>query len=141
MISSCYVLSIHQLNRNHLKQRAHNELIELLNYTQPSPLRYIPSVITQYITYYSRKRERGKRTTSAGDEDKKIAIGAEPDTLTIMGNLASMYRNQGREKEGVVLRVQVIEVRKQVMGIEYPNTLTSMWFDISLALFQAIKTI
>lgn len=45
-----------------------------------------------------------------------------------MNNLSLIYQDQGRWKEAEELQVQmqVIETRKQVLGLEYPNTLTSM---------------
>ncbi|KAA8643699.1 uncharacterized protein ATNIH1004_010473 [Aspergillus tanneri] len=43
-----------------------------------------------------------------------------------MANLASTYMNQGRWKEAEELGVQVMELRKQVLGPEHPHTLTSM---------------
>ena len=58
---------------------------------------------------------------------RKRVLGQEhPDTLTSMGNLASMYRNQGRRKEAEELEVQVMEAGKRVLGKERPSTLTSM---------------
>ncbi|KAL2812230.1 Tetratricopeptide repeat-domain-containing protein [Aspergillus cavernicola] len=43
-----------------------------------------------------------------------------------MANLASTYWNQGQWKEAEELGIQVLETRKQVLGPEHPNTLTSM---------------
>ncbi|KAB8255448.1 Tetratricopeptide repeat-domain-containing protein [Aspergillus pseudonomiae] len=43
-----------------------------------------------------------------------------------MTNLASTYRHQGRCKEAEELGLQVMELRKQVLGPEHPGTLTSM---------------
>jgi hypothetical protein len=43
-----------------------------------------------------------------------------------MANLASGYRDQGRWEEAEKLEVQVLEVRKEVLGPEHPGTLTSM---------------
>jgi hypothetical protein len=54
-------------------------------------------------------------------------LGKEyPDTLTSMGNLASIYRNQGRWKEAEELQVIELEICSRVLGKEYPDTLTSM---------------
>jgi hypothetical protein len=43
-----------------------------------------------------------------------------------MGNLASTYRNQGRWNEALAeqLEVQVMDLRKKLLGAEHPNTLT-----------------
>jgi hypothetical protein len=43
-----------------------------------------------------------------------------------MGNLASTYRNQGRWKKAEERNVQVMEMRKRVLGQEHPDTLTGM---------------
>ncbi|KAF8541462.1 hypothetical protein BDD12DRAFT_829275 [Trichophaea hybrida] len=43
-----------------------------------------------------------------------------------MGNLASTYSGQGKFGEAEQLEVQVIEVRKRVLGAEHPGTLKSM---------------
>ncbi|KIM93182.1 hypothetical protein OIDMADRAFT_138250 [Oidiodendron maius Zn] len=67
----------------------------------------------------------------------KRELGIEhPSTLTIMNNLASTYqsqanlatifRNQGRWKEAEDLEVQVMEIRKKVLGAEHPDTLRIM---------------
>ncbi|KAF1810813.1 HET-domain-containing protein [Eremomyces bilateralis CBS 781.70] len=54
-------------------------------------------------------------------EEKEL--GADhPSTLTIMANLASTYRNQGRWKEAEELQAE----GKRVLGAEHPDTLTSM---------------
>ena len=49
-----------------------------------------------------------------------------PDTLTSMANLAVTYRNQGRWNEAEQLDIQVMDMRKKVLGAEHPDTLTSM---------------
>jgi hypothetical protein len=43
-----------------------------------------------------------------------------------MANLASTYSNQGRWKEAEELKVQVMEMKKKMLGAEHPSTLTSM---------------
>jgi hypothetical protein len=43
-----------------------------------------------------------------------------------MSNLASMYWNQGRWKEAEDPELQVMEMRKRVLGAEHPDTLISM---------------
>ena len=53
-------------------------------------------------------------------EKRKHLLGEEhPDTLTSMGNLASIYNNQGKWKEVEALEVVVIEKRKHLMGEEH----------------------
>ena len=39
-----------------------------------------------------------------------------PDTLSSIANLASIYLNQGRWKEAEELEVQVMEIRKRMLG-------------------------
>ncbi|KAK5710085.1 hypothetical protein LTR17_019198 [Elasticomyces elasticus] len=43
-----------------------------------------------------------------------------------MADLALTYRNQGRWEEAEELNVQVVEMSKQALGEDHPNTLTSM---------------
>ena len=49
-----------------------------------------------------------------------------PDTLTSMASLASTYWNQGRWNEAEQLELQVMDLRKKVLGAEHPDTLTCM---------------
>jgi len=57
---------------------------------------------------------------------EEVVSVTDPVTLTSMGNLALTYSNQGRWKEAEELDVQVMEMRKMIMGPEHPDTLTSM---------------
>ena len=60
-------------------------------------------------------------------ETAKRVLGVEhPSTLTTMGNLASIYSDQGRWKEAEELKIQVMETSKRVLGVEHPDTLTTM---------------
>jgi hypothetical protein len=43
-----------------------------------------------------------------------------------MANLASTYWNQGKWNEAEQLEVQVMDMRKKLLGAEHPDTLTSM---------------
>ncbi|KAI9867924.1 MAG: hypothetical protein M1813_007746 [Trichoglossum hirsutum] len=43
-----------------------------------------------------------------------------------MGNLASTYLDQGRFEQVETLQVQVLELRRKVLGKEHPATLVSM---------------
>ncbi|MCJ1240826.1 hypothetical protein MMC14_008830, partial [Varicellaria rhodocarpa] len=43
-----------------------------------------------------------------------------------MANLASTYWNQGRWKEAKKLEVQVMDMRKKLLGVKHPLTLNSM---------------
>jgi Tetratricopeptide repeat len=53
-------------------------------------------------------------------------LGEHPGTLTIMANLASTYRDQGRRQEAEELEAQVMETRSRMLGTEHPGTLTVM---------------
>ncbi|KAF2267719.1 TPR-like protein [Lojkania enalia] len=84
---------------------------------------------------YAKEEKMHRRTL----EFRKDMLGDEhPSTLTSMANLASTLwnqgrwkeaeelGNQGRWKEAEELEVQVMEMRKRVLGDEHPDTLTSM---------------
>jgi hypothetical protein len=43
-----------------------------------------------------------------------------------MNNLAGTYETQGRYKEAETLNLQVLEIRKRVLGAEHPDALVSM---------------
>ncbi|KAH7304614.1 kinesin light chain [Stachybotrys elegans] len=69
------------------------------------------------------------RTTCAAylsHANSVLRLSDHPDTLTIMANLASTYRDQGRWEEAEKLFVQVMETRKTKLGEDHPSTLTSM---------------
>ena len=56
-----------------------------------------------------------------------MELGADhADTLGGINNLVSTYLNQGRLEEAEQLFRQIIETRKTTLGIEHPNTLTSI---------------
>ena len=58
---------------------------------------------------------------------RKKALGEKhPSTLASMGNLASVYQEQGRWKEAEELWVQVLEIKKRTIGEEHPSILRSM---------------
>ena len=55
-------------------------------------------------------------------EMRKRVLGQEhPDTLTIIDDLASTYRDQGRWKEAEELEVKVMETSLRVLGQEHPD--------------------
>jgi tetratricopeptide repeat protein len=48
----------------------------------------------------------------------KMVFGAEhPHTIISMGNLASTYKNQRRWNEAEQLQVQVMDMRKKLLGV------------------------
>ncbi|KAL2020104.1 hypothetical protein VTK56DRAFT_8908 [Thermocarpiscus australiensis] len=60
-------------------------------------------------------------------ETYKTKLGPDnPDTLTSIANLASMYRDQGRLEEAEKLQVQVMETSKTTLGADHLHTLTRM---------------
>jgi len=55
-----------------------------------------------------------------------LGVESIPDILTSMTNLAWTYFNRDRWKEAEELEVQVIEMRKRVLGVEHPDILLSI---------------
>jgi hypothetical protein len=49
-----------------------------------------------------------------------------PHTFLSMGNLAHIYGSQGRWNEAEQLEIQVMDMRKKLLGAEHPDTLLSM---------------
>jgi hypothetical protein len=43
-----------------------------------------------------------------------------------MGNIARTYADKGKLKEAEQLEIQVLDMRKKLLGAEHPNTLLSM---------------
>jgi hypothetical protein len=59
-------------------------------------------------------------------EKRKHLLGEEhPHTLTSMGNLASIYRDQGKLKEADTLETVVMEKRKHLLGEGHSDITTS----------------
>ena len=73
-------------------------------------------------TLRARKMEGGWRTRSASNRDKKENMGSRASMLNSMANLAVTFWEQGRWKESEELEMQVIEIRKRVLGQEHPHT-------------------
>ena len=60
-------------------------------------------------------------------ELRKHALGDEhPDTLSAMGMLAILYRDQGRLDDAETLQLQILEIMKRVLGEEHSSTLDGM---------------
>ena len=58
---------------------------------------------------------------------RKRLLGVEhPDILLSMGNLASIYGDQGKWNEAEQIEIQVMNIKKKLLGIENPDTLLSM---------------
>jgi uncharacterized protein HemY len=54
-------------------------------------------------------------------------LGQEhPETLTMMRNLAHLYRNQRKYAQAETFLRQVVEVQQRVLGSEHPDTLKTM---------------
>lgn len=57
----------------------------------------------------------------------KTELGEDyPYILFNIGNLASVYREQGRREEAEQLEVQALETRKIKLSEDYPDTLRSI---------------
>jgi hypothetical protein len=57
-------------------------------------------------------------------EKRHYVLGWEqPDAVTSMGNIASMYRHQGIWKEAEVLELVMMEKRKHVLEEKHSDTL------------------
>ncbi|KAF2633271.1 kinesin light chain 1 [Macroventuria anomochaeta] len=66
-------------------------------------------------------------------------LGPEhPDTLTSMGNLASVLDRQGKYKEAEAMNRETLVLYKTVLGPKYPDTLTSM-SNLALVLYRQGK--
>jgi Tetratricopeptide repeat len=55
-----------------------------------------------------------------------------------MANLAAIYGQQGRWNEAETLQVDVVELRKRLLGAEHPDTLKSM-ADLAATYRQQIR--
>ncbi|KAJ7230934.1 hypothetical protein C8J57DRAFT_1481149 [Mycena rebaudengoi] len=81
----------------------------------------------QRIYYDSGNFQRAQELCADLLEKAKSSLGAEhPDTLAIMGQLATTYWDLGKFSEAEALQVAVLEKRKQTSGSEHPDTLTAM---------------
>ncbi|KAH8692117.1 putative kinesin [Talaromyces proteolyticus] len=59
-------------------------------------------------------------------QQRKNGGSMHQPTLIDISWLASTYQNQGRWKEAEELNVQVMEIRKRILGAEHPDTLSSI---------------
>jgi hypothetical protein len=57
-----------------------------------------------------------------------------PNTLTIMNNLAFTLKQTGRGTEAVRLMEECMQLRKRILGLDHPDTLSSC---TSLAAWKA----
>ncbi|KAJ7820363.1 P-loop containing nucleoside triphosphate hydrolase protein [Mycena leptocephala] len=79
------------------------------------------------IYYYAGRSEEAKGLYLAVLEwRKQVLSDHHPDTLWVMGNLASTYHNLGDFHKAKELGVVVLEKRKQVLGDDHPDTLRAM---------------
>src|SRR5437667_6845837 len=62
---------------------------------------------------------------SVGEEEADIGV-SHPDTVTIMGNLAATYWQQGRTKDACELQEEVFQKSKEILGVNHPSTLSTM---------------
>ena len=59
--------------------------------------------------------------SSNGHEEKVFGV-EHPETLLSMGSLARTYSNLGKWNEAEQLAVQVMDMRKKLLGAEHPHT-------------------
>jgi Tfp pilus assembly protein PilF len=52
--------------------------------------------------------------------DKKLLGEEHPSVAKTLGNLASLYDDQGRNKEAEPLYLQALEMKKKLLGYEHP---------------------
>ena len=59
-------------------------------------------------------------------ETRKKKPGTDhPDTLKSMNNLAFMWKGTGRETEAIRLMEECIQLRKRVLGLNHPHSISS----------------
>ena len=54
--------------------------------------------------------------------DKKLLGEEHPSVAKTLGNLASLYDDQGRYDEAETLFIQALDMRKKLLGDEHPHT-------------------
>ena len=70
------------------------------------------------------------------DSKEKVLGKEHPDTLTSVGNLASVLQYQGKYEEAEQMNRRVLDGREKVLGKEHPDTLTSVGNLASVLQFQ-----
>ncbi|KAH6970347.1 hypothetical protein BKA56DRAFT_735956 [Ilyonectria sp. MPI-CAGE-AT-0026] len=82
--------------------------------------------IAGYLDFEGKWSEAEELSIEAVKIREELFGADDPDTLSSMAGLASIYRNQGRWEEAEKLLVQVMETCKTKLGADHPSTLTSM---------------
>ena len=67
-----------------------------------------------------------RRTLLRHISNSRASLNPEDLTPSVLNHIVLVYVEQGRWKEAATLRVVVMEKRKQVLGDDHPDTLTSM---------------
>ena len=67
-----------------------------------------------------------RRTLLQHISNSRASLNPEEITPSVLSRIALVYDEQGRWKEAETLEVVVMEKRKQVLGDDHPDTLTSM---------------
>ena len=49
-----------------------------------------------------------------------------PDIIESMANLATTYHQQGQSKKAEEIKIEVLQLRKEVLGEKHPDTISSM---------------
>ncbi|KUJ10971.1 uncharacterized protein LY89DRAFT_253247 [Mollisia scopiformis] len=58
-------------------------------------------------------------------ETRKTKLGVDhPDTLTSMNNLAFTWKGSGKEIEAVRLMEECVQLRKRILGVNYPDSIS-----------------
>ena len=57
---------------------------------------------------------------------RRLLGGDHPDTLSVMNDLAWLYRNEGEYAQAEPLATQVLETRRRLLGEVHPDTLNAM---------------
>jgi hypothetical protein len=53
---------------------------------------------------------------------KRVLAPEHADTLSNMSNLAFIWKDQGRDKEAIILLTERVQLRERVLGPDHPFT-------------------
>ncbi|KAJ7854236.1 hypothetical protein B0H13DRAFT_2579129 [Mycena leptocephala] len=121
-------MSIHEIPNNH-RQLTSLRLISHIDSLRHGNQPVVVDFGVQYGVIYwdAGWYKEAKELEHAVLEQRKQVLGDDhPDTLWVMGNLASTYTKLGQFHQAVQLEVVVLEKRKQVLGDDHPDTLQAM---------------
>lgn len=84
------------------------------------------ALVHKFVMWDRRYNKAAKLFLEVAEIIASVFREEHKDTLSSIGNLASMYSKQGRWNKAKELRVQVIETLKKMFGEEHPTTLSNM---------------